>query len=148
MDTMDALQRLLIEDACRSLVLRAATLADAHEAESFSALFAADAVLQRPNAAPLAGREAIREAYAQRPRSRITRHLVTNTRITVESATLARGHSLVLLWAGSSEDAVGAQGRPAKGPALVGEFDDRFLLGPDGWCIARREASFVLHGAA
>jgi shikimate dehydrogenase len=142
---MDPLQRLLIEDACRSLVLRAAALADAHDAEGFSALFAADAVLQRPNAAPLAGRDAIRDAYAQRPRSRITRHLVSNTRITVESATQARGHSLVLLWSGSSDDAAGAQGRPARGPALVGEFDDRFVLGPDGWCIARREASFVLH---
>lgn len=145
---MDALQRLLIEDACRGLVLRAAALADAHDAAGFAALFAADAVLQRPNAAPLVGRDAIRDAYAQRPSTRITRHLVSNTRITVESPMQASGHSLVLLWAGSSDDAAGAQGRPAIGPALVGEFDDRFVLGSDGWCIARREACFVLHGAA
>jgi ketosteroid isomerase-like protein len=144
---MDALQRLLIEDDCRNLVLRAATLADAHDAAGFAALFAADAVLQRPNAAPLAGREAIREAYAQRPRSRLTRHLVTNTRITVESATQARGHSLVLLWAGSSDDDAGAQGRPAQGPALLGEFDDRFVLVQGQWQFERRDASFVMHRA-
>ena len=129
---MDAQQRLLIEDACRGLVLRAAARADAHDAAGFAALFAADAVLQRPNAAPLVGRDAIRDAYAQRERSRITRHLVSNTLITVESATRASGHSLVLLWAGSSDDAVGVQGRPAQGPVLVGEFDDRFVLGSDG----------------
>lgn len=145
---MDALQRLLIEDACRQLVLRAAAAADGHDADGLAALFAPDGVLQRPTGDPLHGREAIRAAYAARPRSRLTRHLVTNTRVEVESAGAARAHSLVLLWSGSTDDADGPQGRPASGPALVGEFDDVMVLSEGAWCIAHRVARFVLHDAA
>ena len=148
MTAMDPLQRLLLEDACRTLVLRASAAADGHDAAGLAALFAPDGVLQRPNAAPLVGRDAIRDAYAQRARSRITRHLVTNTLVGIESATRASARSLVLLWAGSLDDADGPQGRLAAGPALVGEFVDRFVLLDDGWCIAQREARFVLHGSA
>lgn len=145
---MDALQRLLIEDACRQLVLRAAAAADAHDADGLALLFAPDGVLQRPGGEPLNGREAIRAAYAARPRSRITRHLVTNTRVSVESAARARAHSLVLLWSGSTDDADGPQGRPARGPALVGEFDDTLVLHEGAWCFEYRVARFLLHGAA
>lgn len=142
---MDPLQRLLAEDACRRLVLQAAHCADHHDADGLAALFTADAVLQRPQGAPLRGREAIRAAYAARPPDRLTRHLVTQTRVSLVSPTEATAHSLVMLWSGSTEDAEGPQGRPARGPALVGEFDDRLVLGPDGWAFARRVARFVLH---
>ena len=91
------------------------------------------------------GRTAIEAAYAQRPRERITRHLVTNTRVVVESGSAAMGRSLVLLWAGSTEDAEGPQGRPLRGPQLIGEFADRFVHTDEGWRFASRDASFVLH---
>lgn len=142
---MDALQRLLIQDACRELVLRAVECTDAHDAAGLAALFTPDGVLSRPGGQALVGRTAIEAAYAQRPRERITRHLVTNTRVVVESAAAATARSHVLLWAGSTEDAEGPQGRPLRGPQLVGEFDDRFELTAAGWRIARREAVFVLH---
>jgi uncharacterized protein (TIGR02246 family) len=142
---MDALQRLLIQDACRELVLRAVECTDAHDAAGLAALFTPDGVLSRPGGQALVGRAAIEAAYAQRPRERITRHLVTNTRVVVESGSAATGRSLVLLWAGSTEDATGPQGRPLRGAQLVGEFDDRFVLSSEGWRIARREAVFVLH---
>lgn len=142
---MDALQRLLIQEACRELVLRAATCADGHEAAGLAALFASDGVLRRPGGQPLVGSAAIEAAYAQRPRDRLTRHLVTNTLVEVESATAASARSRVLLWAGSTEDADGPQGRPLRGPQLVGEFDDRFVLTGEGWRFASRDASFVLH---
>jgi len=145
MTGMDATERLLIQDACRELVLRAAAHADANEPDRLADLFADDGVLTRPNAEPLHGRDAIRQAYAQRPADRITRHLVTNTRVDVESSTRARAHSYVLLWAASAADAAGPQGRPAQPRQLVGEFDDRFSLTPQGWRIAQREARFVLH---
>lgn len=142
---MDALQRLLIEDACRSLVLRAAAAADGHDADGLAALFTPDGVLQRPSGAPLAGRDAIRAAYAGRLRSRLTRHLVSNTRIDVLSPTQAHAASLVLLWAGSLDEVEGPQGRPASGPALVGEFDDRCVLHEGQWRFSHRVARFVLH---
>jgi ketosteroid isomerase-like protein len=144
---MDALQRLLIQDACRELVLRSVECTDAHDATGLAALFAPDGVLRRPGGQPLVGPAAIQAAYAQRPRERITRHLVTNTLVEVESATTASARSRVLLWAGSTEDADGPQGRPLRGPQLVGEFADRFGLTGEGWRFASRDASFVLHAA-
>ena len=143
---MDELESLLIERACSRLVLLAAEHADHHRPAEFAALFAPDAVLSRPNAEPLCGREAIREAYAQRPASRITRHLVTNTRVEVLSAVDARATSAVLLWSGSVEDDPGPRGRPAQPGQVLGEFEDRFTLTPEGWRIVSRRASFLLHG--
>ena len=143
---MDELQSLLIERACSRLVLLAAEHADQHRAAEFAALFVPEAVLSRPNAEPLRGCEAIHAAYAQRPASRFTRHVVTNIRVEVLSATEARAASLVLLWAGSTDDEPGPRGRPAQAGQVLGEFDDRFTLTPDGWRIASRRASFLLHG--
>lgn len=142
---MEALQRLLIQDACRELVLRSVERIDTHDAAGLAALFLPDGVLRRPGGAALVGRAAIEQAYAQRPSARITRHLVTNVLVEVESASAAGARSRVLLWAGSTDDADGPQGRPLRGPQLVGEFVDRFALAGDGWRFASREASFVLH---
>lgn len=144
---MDPLQTLLIKDACRHLVLRAAALADANEPGALAALFAEGGLLVRPGAEPLIGREAIRQSYTQRPAERITRHLVTNIVVEVESETEARAASVVLLWSGSTQDTPGPQGRPAQ-REVVGEFSDRLSLTPEGWRIARREARFVLHSRA
>ena len=141
---MDALQSLIIKQACRELVLRAAAHADANEPCALAALFAEDGVLVRPGAEPLVGRDAIRQSYAQRSAERITRHLVTNIVVDIESETEARAASLVLLWSGSTHDTPGPQGRPAQ-RQVVGEFADRLSLTPEGWRIARREARFVLH---
>lgn len=144
---MDTTERLAIEQACRELVLRAARCVDAHDAAGLARLFAADGVLVRPNAQPLQGRDAIQAVYAQRPAERITRHLVTNTLVEVESPASARALSYVLLWSGSTADPDGPQGRRAHGWPLVGEFDDRFVLEAEGWRIGHRDARFVLHAA-
>jgi uncharacterized protein (TIGR02246 family) len=143
---MDDLERLLIENACRRLVLQAAAHVDAGEPAELAALFTEDAVLQRPQGPPLLGREAIQQAYAARSPQRLTRHLVASTLVEVQSAQAARARSVVLLWAGSLADDAGPQGRPAQ-PQVLGEFDDRFARTAAGWRIARRDASFVLHAA-
>lgn len=142
---MDELLHLSIEAACRRLVLLAAEYVDAHRPAELAALFADDGVLIRPNAAPLHGPEAIRAAYAARPPGRISRHLVTGTRVDVLSEDDAVAHSRVLVWFGSSEDAPGPKGRPLRGEQALGEFDDRFVRTPAGWRFAHREARFVLH---
>lgn len=142
---MDDLQRLLIENACRSLVQRTAACADAHEPDRLAACFTDDAVLARPNVPPLQGREAIRQVYAQRPAGRLTRHLVIGTQVAVESPLAAHSRSNVLLWTGSQADEPGPQGRPAQPPQVLGEFDDHCVLTPAGWRIARRDARFILH---
>lgn len=142
--TLSPLDRLLAEQACRDLVLRAAAATDAQRHDDFAALFAEDGVLVRPGAQPLQGRAAIAESYRSRPPGRITRHLVSNTLVVLASPTAARASSCVLLWSGRASDAAGPFGRPAHERQVVGEFDDRFVLTPQGWRIARRSASFVL----
>jgi uncharacterized protein (TIGR02246 family) len=139
------LERLLIESECRALVAETARRADAAQPDALAALFTADAVLVRPGAAPLVGRDAIRAAYAERPPNRLTRHLVTHTRVTVVDADTVDAASLLLVWSGNHDDPPGPRGRP--GQQAVGEFDDRLVRTPEGWRIARREARFVLQAA-
>jgi uncharacterized protein (TIGR02246 family) len=141
---LSAPERLLAEQACRDLVVRAAHCTDSHRHEDFAALFAPDAVLTRPGGEPLRGREAILASYRTRPVDRITRHLVTGSVIELASATQARGLSYVLLWGGDLTDAEGPSGRPAR-RQVMGEFEDVFSLTAEGWRIARRDARFVLY---
>ena len=142
---MDATEREKIRQACQELVLRAAARADAGDAPGLAQLFALKGVLVRPGAQPLQGREAIQAAYSQRPAERITRHLVTNTLVEVQSPTSARALSYVLLWTGLATDPAGPHGRAAHGRQIVGEFEDVFSLKPEGWRIEHRDARFVLH---
>lgn len=143
---MIPLEELLAREACRNLVLEAAAAVDARAPDALAALFTEDAVLLRPGGEPLRGRAEIRDAYAQRPAARITRHVVSNQRVTLapDGAT-ARVQSLVLLWSGDEADTAAAQGRPAKGPQVLGEFDDQVQLSAGRWYIAQRRASFLLH---
>ncbi len=145
---MNELERMLVAEACREIILRASAATDANDAAAFAGFFTDAAVLERPNAAPISGREAIREAYAKRSPERLTRHLVTNILVEVQGPDAARTTSLVLLWSGNSKDTIGPQGRPADARQVVGEFHDELTRGPDGWRIARRKALFVLfHGS-
>jgi hypothetical protein len=141
---MDPLQRMQIEQTCRDLVLRAAACADGHAPAQLAALFTEDGVLERPSGEPLRGRAAIARAYAERPADRLTRHLVTNTRVEIESPAQARALSYVLLWTGLRLDQAGPFG-PLVRQQMVGEFDDTFVATEAGWRIARRIARFVLH---
>lgn len=141
-----SMDRLLAEQACRELVFLAAARADAGDAAGLASLFAEDAVLQRPNAEPITGRDAIHAAYAQRPAGRITRHLVTNTLIAFTAPQQVHALSYVLLWSGAGNDADSPAGRPAQARQMVGEFDDQLARAADGrWLIQRREARFVLY---
>jgi uncharacterized protein (TIGR02246 family) len=142
----EPMDRLLAQQACRDLVLRAAACADAGDAQALAQLFTEDGVLVRPNAEPLQGRAAIHAAYSQRPAGRITRHLVSNTLVEFDTALAARALSYVLLWAGVQSDEDGPCGRPAAARQMVGEFADHFARMADGrWLIRRREARFVLY---
>lgn len=143
---MDPIERLLAVQACQDLLLQAAACADANDADALSQLFSEDAQLLRPGAELLSGREAIRAAYAQRSPDRISRHLLSNMRVDIESPNRARVHSQVLLWTGSRTDEQTPQGRPAQGRQLLGEFKDELLRDAQGrWLIQRRDAYFVLY---
>lgn len=140
----DELERLLAVQACRDLVLRAAAATDAQDAAALAALFAPDAVLERPNAAPIQGRDAIRRAYADAPAGRLSRHLVTNTLVQLIAPDQARASSLVLRCIGQADAPAGPLGRPLSAPAAVGELHDRFTRSTEGWRIQHRRALFTL----
>jgi uncharacterized protein (TIGR02246 family) len=144
-DLSDELRDLLVRQACRDLVLRAAAHTDAQAHERFAALFTPEGVLVRPGAEPLVGRAAIVASYRTRPATRITRHLVTDTLVQVESPTRARARSNVLLWTGSADTPVERYGRRADAVEALGTFDDVIERTQEGWRIARREASFQLY---
>lgn len=143
--SQDALRRLLDEAACRELVLQAAALADAGEAEALAALFTPDARLTRPNGLSLMGREAIARAYRERPAHRLSVHLVCGSLFEHLGPDQASATTRVLLWAGDLRSDAGPQGRPAEGRQVVGRFIDRFLRGAEGWRIDERVACFDLH---
>lgn len=142
---MSSLTWLLAHQACRDLVVQAARAVDGQDYPAFAALFTQNGVLLRPGAEPLQGHEAIIAAYSQRPAERITRHLVTDSLISVQSDHQAMVHSSVLLWSGRRSDASGAFGRPADARQVVGEFEDICTLTAVGWRIARRDSRFLLY---
>lgn len=137
--------QLLIEKACRDLVMDAAARNDAQDHAGLAALFTPDAVLERPGAAPLQGRAAIEASYRERPAERLTVHLVVGTRLTLSDDARASAVSQVLVWSGSRADEAGPMGRPAAARQAVGSFEDSFELTAEGWRIARRIARFALY---
>lgn len=142
--TLSAVDRMLAEQACRDLVVQAAAFTDAQSHEDFAALFTEDGVLIRPGPEHIQGQAAIIESYRSRPAGRMTRHLISNILVKLESDTAAHSTSCVLLWSGLASDAAGPFGRPAQARQVVGEFDDILSLTPQGWRIRRREARFLL----
>jgi ketosteroid isomerase-like protein len=137
---------LSIERECERLVLDFAHFSDRQDYESLAALFAPDGVLLRPGGEPLAGRAAIVKSYRSRPPGRITRHICTNTRITVESADRARGLSYAVVYSTNmNEPPEGHFGPKADPRQLIGEFEDEFVRTEEGWRIASRCARFLMH---
>jgi ketosteroid isomerase-like protein len=118
-----------IEWQCTRLIALYANLNDEARWDEVAALYAEDAVMIRPSAPDrkIVGRDAILAAFKARA-PRATRHFCSNIVIDVESPTMARGSSAMLLF---TKD----------GPPLVGSFHDRFLLSQSGWCFAERRGS-------
>lgn len=146
--TLEGLESLQAEAACRALVLQAAALGDAGDALGLANLFTADGQLTRPSGATLHGRDEIAASYRDRPAHRLTAHLVCGTLFTAVGADEACATSRVLLWTGDTRREAGPNGREADARQLVGRCVDRFVRRPEGWRIAERIASFDLHSPA
>lgn len=140
------LELLRIERTCERLVLDSFAFNDQRDFAAFAALFADSGTLYRPSGAALVGPAAIRDAYEGRPATRLTRHVCSNVRITVTSATTATGLSYVTLWGGNAEDTPdGHFGVAADARLLMGEVEDAFVETPAGWRIQTRRAWFTFH---
>jgi uncharacterized protein (TIGR02246 family) len=131
---------------CRDVVLRAAEAVDAGDAQAFAELFTLDGVLVRPDGTRLEGRVAIAQAYAARDPDRLTQHLISNHRVSVDlEAGLAESYCKVLLWSGRRSAPASPKGRPADSLQQVGEMHDQLQHDAQGWFIRKRIARFILH---
>lgn len=141
------LQRLLDERDCQRVVLDIQHYNDGQDYDAMAALFTEDAELYRPGSeAPLQGRDAILQAYRQRPPERLTCHLCTNQRVDLLDDDRARVATTVLLHAANATDtAHPKEGRPLQPRELIGEIDDELVRTPAGWRVRRRRAWFTFH---
>jgi len=139
---------LHIEHACQRLVIEFAWAVDTQDYERLRERFAPDATFTRPTdpGTIIEGIDNIIAAYASRPPNRLTQHLCTNIRVTVESQVSARGTCTVLLFlSDTSEPDLPGKGRKAAASQLIGEFADRFHRTEMGWRILERRGRLLLH---
>jgi len=138
-------ETLSIEQACGRLILDFAFHSDRRQYESLAALFTVQGRLTRPSGEVLVGHDAIVASYRGKASTRITRHICTNIRITVDSSQRARGLAYAIVFvADSNQKPVEPFGIPADARQLVGEFEDEFARTSEGWRFESRIARFTL----
>ena len=138
------LERLLVAEAVKRLVLDSIHCVDNRRYAELAALFTEDGELFRPTAdAPLVGPKAIMDAYSLTPPGRLSRHLITNQRVDVLGKGEIEVHSYALIYASEDGESPGRHGALAS-RCLVGEFQDLCVQVNDEWRIRRRRARFVL----
>lgn len=135
-------ERIDIERACERLVYlytRALDVADLHAAAD---CFAEHGTLARPSKPDeiIEGRESIRASLLSRPKHLLTRHLVTNVLIDVETRDTARGLSYLTMLTTAPPPGA-APPFQSEGPLYVGEFRDRFVRVQGEWKFLERRGS-------
>jgi len=146
--TLSDIEVLTIERACERLIYEFAEAIDLRNDAHLDDLFSEEATYARPTApnSVITGREVIRKTFESRPGGRVTRHICSNVRITVDSAVRAHGVSRVVLIAGPTEPPADPQfGFKADARQLIGEFDDEFVKTAAGWRFASRRGRVILH---
>jgi len=135
-------KRLLIEAEVAKLPLLFARYADNGDHAALAALFTQDCMFARPFQPehPFYGRERVQAIFRDRPPI-LVRHIVTNVLVEVLSKTEARGTNYLTMLS-SHASTIPPQ---EAGGIYVGEFEDQYVKGEDGWQFARRMGRVVLH---
>ncbi len=118
-------------------------LVDHHGGEGVAELFCADGAYSIPGGRNV-GRAAIAESYVLRAARgpRLSRHVHSNLRLTIESPGRARGVSMLTLWARDGEPPMALTL-----PVSVSDVHDEYVRGGDGrWRIAHRHITAAFHG--
>ena len=123
------------------LITRYAALSDVGDWEALAALYTENGRMSRPVAPDefITGRAAILAAFKARPR-RISRHIVANVLVTLESADRARAASQILLFSGIAADDGGLP-RQSAAPPLIGTYADLLVRSGSGWHFQERHGS-------
>ena len=133
---MDDLDRLLAERACTRLLHEYCRLVDFGQASGLAGLFTDDGVWTADDLV-LAGRDAIREHFTRRERvvRRVSRHVLTNVTVTVDSADEATSLSYFANFRHDRAEGDLSLPVPMEVPKYLGEYHDRFRRTGDGWRI-------------
>jgi hypothetical protein len=141
MDLATELQVLRDEASCRSTVQKYATAADGDDIEAFVDLFTVDGSWGRPDGRAYCGHGEIRAAYAARPATGFSRHLVAN--ITVNLASDRAQVSSVAVVLKASDASLPLRIRPA---VFMVANEDEMLRCQDGrWRISRRRSQLLMN---
>jgi len=127
---------------CTKVIHSYAAAADGDDAEAFVRLFTPDGLWERPDGSVQRGHEQIRAAYAARPRSGFSRHIVAGVLVNVLELRRARASSLaiVLRAPGSHELPL----RKVPGIHIV-TYEDQLLCSEEGsWQIAHRTGKVLM----
>ena len=111
--------------------------------EGVAELFTEDGIYSVPGGRNV-GRAAIAESYLRRAARgpRLSRHVHSNLRVTIESADRARGVSVLTLWARDGEAPMALVL-----PVSVSDVVDDYVRGEDGtWRIAHRHITAAFKG--
>lgn len=142
MTSLSTAERIEIEHACERQIRRFAFFNDAQQHQDLVALFAEDGSFARPTEpdAVIHGRKAILDFFTSRP-ARLTRHLMCNTVVEVQSADEASAYSTVLLYIADESTS------PASLTAtLIGGFADTLRKVDGEWLFAARRGSLAIKG--
>jgi hypothetical protein len=115
---------------CQRLVIGFAWCVDHFEDDAALDLFTHDTVIEQPGRA-LSGREGVAQMLAARPRSRATRHIISNCVVRLVSNTEAQCDSYITLLAREVQ-------QTEFKVALVADCRDRIVRTDNGWRIAHR----------
>ncbi|MFD8787265.1 nuclear transport factor 2 family protein [Kitasatospora sp. NPDC059599] len=138
------IDRILAEHACERIIVDFIHRLDLGEPGSVAELFTPDGVWHWPfGDRRIEGREALRAYFASRPEDRLSRRLMTNILVTVESATTARAVSYLTTY--RVDGYTGGMIEPRL-PANVGHYEDTFRNTDGTWLLATRTV-FLPFGA-
>lgn len=133
---MDDLGQLLAERACERLVLDFVRRLDLGEPGSVAELFTEDGCWQWPEGdRTVRGRKALRQYFGSRPTDRLSRRVMTNVLVTVDSPTTATATSYFTTY---RVDGYTGGMVPVGPPVQVGNYADAFRKVGDRWLLASR----------
>jgi hypothetical protein len=131
-----------IEAQCGRLPTAYAVFIDFRRFDELCDLFTENAVLDLDGWV-LNGREAIRAYMFQRPKTRTTRHAVSNILVEVPGPTHAKGTTYVTSFRFDAADENPRTRIPFDGPFFMGNYDDEYVLEGGVWRFSRRKVEAV-----
>jgi len=130
------IDRMLAERACERIIVDFIHRLDLGEPGSVAELFTPDGIWQWPHGdRRIEGRDALRSYFASRPSDRLSRRLMTNILVTVESETRARAVSYLTTY--RVDGYSGGMIEPRL-PVNVGHYEDTFRNIDGRWLLATR----------